>query len=149
MTHDPAQHEDQSVLEKTKPRLCPFCKATPHHGLGKVEHCQLHGEPFQRFSIWCPHGCAKITRMTETSARKDWEGTEPDELARLRSRVAVLEKGLTFIAECITSNIKETDDAHALLVGSERYTGPAVDKIYNILTGIERIARKALENRND
>ena len=72
-----------------------------------------------------------------------------DELARLRSRVAVLEKGLTFIAECITSNIKETDDAHALLVGSERYTGPAVDKIYNILTGIERIARKALENRND
>lgn len=60
-----------------RPRPCPFCGATPHHGLGKVQHCQLHGDPFQDFSIWCPHGCAKITRGDGARAWKDWEGSAP------------------------------------------------------------------------
>jgi hypothetical protein len=51
---------------------CPFCGATPHHGLTKVEHCQLHGEPFQRFKIHCPHGCAQIVMPTEAMAREKW-----------------------------------------------------------------------------
>lgn len=59
-----------------KSRVCPFCGATPHHGLGKVQHCQLHGEPFQHFSIWCPRGCAKITRANADIARRDWEGID-------------------------------------------------------------------------
>lgn len=51
---------------------CPFCGATPHRGLGKVRNCQIHGDPFQDFSIWCPRGHAKITTPTEDMARAAW-----------------------------------------------------------------------------
>lgn len=51
---------------------CPFDGATPHKGAGKNQHCQLHGEVFQAYSIWCPHGCAKITEPSEESARLRW-----------------------------------------------------------------------------
>jgi len=57
---------------KEKSLPCPFCGATPHHGLTKVEYCQLHGEPFQRFRINCPHGCAQIVMPTEAMAREKW-----------------------------------------------------------------------------
>ena len=39
---------------------CPFCGATPHRGLGKKKHDQLHGEPYQDTIIKCPHLCAKM-----------------------------------------------------------------------------------------
>lgn len=58
---------------RAKSKGCPFCGAPPHHGLGRVEHCQLHGEPFQRFQIWCPKGHAKITAADETRARELWD----------------------------------------------------------------------------
>jgi hypothetical protein len=32
---------------------CPFCGSTPRHGLGKVQHCQLHGDPYQNYRVWC------------------------------------------------------------------------------------------------
>lgn len=51
---------------------CPFCEATPHKGFGKKEFCQLHGDPFQRFSIWCPTGHAKITEQNEEAAITAW-----------------------------------------------------------------------------
>lgn len=51
---------------------CPFCGARPHHGLGKVEHCSLHGEPFQRFNIWCPKGHAKVSGANEELANREW-----------------------------------------------------------------------------
>ena len=35
---------------------CPFCDAKPKHGLGKVQYDQLHGDPFQRYRVWCPMG---------------------------------------------------------------------------------------------
>lgn len=55
-------------------------------------------------------------------------------------------KALTFIADTIAANISETDKEHAMIVGDERFTGPAVDKAYNILMGLERIARQAIRS---
>jgi len=69
MTHTPAA----DIVERRKSSGCPLCGATPHHGLDKVEHCSLHGEPFQRFSIWCPAGHARVTSINESAARKQWE----------------------------------------------------------------------------
>lgn len=51
---------------------CPFCGATPHQGLGKVWYDQLHGDPHQDFSIWCPHHCARITRGERNAAITAW-----------------------------------------------------------------------------
>lgn len=61
-----------SMTNTTKAAPCPFCGATPHHGLGKVQHCQLHGDPFQDFSIWCPKGHAKITAPNEEMVLERW-----------------------------------------------------------------------------
>jgi hypothetical protein len=58
------------MMSKALP--CPFCGAKPHHGLTKVQYCQLHGEPFQSFRIHCPHGCAQIVMPNEESALEKW-----------------------------------------------------------------------------
>jgi hypothetical protein len=60
---------------------CPFCKATPHRGLTKAQADQLHGEPFQRYRIWCPHGCANIERMNEEQAREAWNAAETGDVS--------------------------------------------------------------------
>ena len=96
MTQTPAA----DIVEKRKISGCPLCGATPHHGLGKVEHCSLHGEPFQRFSIWCPSGHARVTSINESVARKEW--AHRPEIEALRAREAELEKeaiGLKALAD--------------------------------------------------
>jgi hypothetical protein len=75
-----------------KSEQCPLCGATPHHGLGKVEHCQLHGEPFQRFSIWCPKGHVKVTSMTEEAAQKEWNARP--ELTTIRAENELMREAL-------------------------------------------------------
>lgn len=40
---------------------CPFCGGRPSQGPTKLEYCQLHGDPFQRYRIWCRKGCADLT----------------------------------------------------------------------------------------
>jgi hypothetical protein len=60
----------ESAQDKLLP--CPFCGAKPHQGLTKVEHCQLHGEPFQRFEVKCPHTCARIVRPDRAAAIAAW-----------------------------------------------------------------------------
>ncbi|MBO4228039.1 hypothetical protein GRB70_37455 [Bradyrhizobium neotropicale] len=59
-----------SMRESLKP--CPFCGATPHRGPTKTRHDQLHGEPFQNYRIWCPHGCASIERPSKELAISAW-----------------------------------------------------------------------------
>lgn len=56
---------------------CPFCGARPHHGLMKVEYCQLHGDPFQRFKVWCPHGCAEKIGANRELAITAWNRRAP------------------------------------------------------------------------
>lgn len=51
---------------------CPFCGASPHRGKDKVQYDQLHGEPFQRYRIWCPHGCAQTNQVNEEQAIAAW-----------------------------------------------------------------------------
>lgn len=75
---------------------CPFCGATPHRGLTKVKHCQLHGDPYQDFRIWCPHGCAKVER-SEASAIAAWNTRAPTADAE---RIAALEGGTSFYIDC-------------------------------------------------
>lgn len=55
-----------------KPLPCPFCGATPHRGLSKVKHCQLHGDPYHDYLIWCPKGHAKVVGTTEYFALTEW-----------------------------------------------------------------------------
>lgn len=50
---------------------CPFDGATAHHGPSSVQHDQ-HGEPYQRYRVWCPHGCASIERMNKAQAIEAW-----------------------------------------------------------------------------
>jgi hypothetical protein len=88
--------ELDSLRQHAKRVKCPFCGATPHHGLGKVQHCQLHGEPFQTFSIWCPHGCAKITGGTERQALKQWVKADP-----YHHRLAWVKAGLEAAAQAM------------------------------------------------
>lgn len=32
---------------------CPFCGSTPHIQFGKLNHCQLHGDPYQAIKLCC------------------------------------------------------------------------------------------------
>ena len=40
-------------LKLPKPLACPFCGVLPVIELGKLGHCQLHGEPSQEVEIYC------------------------------------------------------------------------------------------------
>lgn len=51
---------------------CPFCGATPHRGPTPIQHDQLHGEPFQRYRVWCPKGHASIEAVNEEQAVAAW-----------------------------------------------------------------------------
>ncbi|CDP50668.1 Phage protein [Devosia sp. DBB001] len=74
---------------------CPFCGAHPHHGLTKVEHDQLHGEPFQRFRVWCPHGCASKLEANRELAVAAWNRRASDS----RANQAVVTEALKEILE--------------------------------------------------
>lgn len=72
---------------------CPLCGAKPHYGLQKVEHCSLHGEPFQRFAIWCPKGHVRVDAMNEALALKEWNTrtpapAQPADVERVRDAIA-------------------------------------------------------------
>ena len=73
-----------------KPKRCPFCGATPHQGEGKVRHCQLHGEPFQDFYVWCPHLCARKSGGNKALAIEEWNKRpiEDEALTALRTAEA-------------------------------------------------------------
>ena len=45
------------MRQKCKP--CPFCGSIPYIDQGKLNHCQLHGEPMQSIIVHCKkHECA-------------------------------------------------------------------------------------------
>jgi hypothetical protein len=51
---------------------CPFCGRHPHHGKTKKQYCQLHGEPFQMYQVFCPSGHATITEGNREHATRVW-----------------------------------------------------------------------------
>lgn len=69
MTQSPSPIVDEVAVTLAS---CPFCGATPHRGKMGVQYDQLHGEPFQRYRVWCPHGCASIDRVNEEQTRAAW-----------------------------------------------------------------------------
>lgn len=69
MTQSPSPIVDEVAVTLAS---CPFCGATPHRGKMGVQYDQLHGEPFQRYRVWCPHGCASIDRINEEQTRAAW-----------------------------------------------------------------------------
>lgn len=86
------------MVNELKP--CPLCGKHPHHGLGKLQHCQLHGEPFQNFRIWCTAGHAQVEEASRELAFTAWN-TRADtgrlsemeaEVARLRSALGKFTK---------------------------------------------------------
>lgn len=81
---------------------CPLCGARPHHGLGKVQHCSLHGGPFQDFSIWCPKGHVKVTSVNEEVALREWNTRAPSD------RVKALEAALVPFARAETIHFDMT-----------------------------------------
>jgi len=130
---------------------CPFCGATPHHGLTKVEYCQLHGEPFQRFRINCPRGCAQIVALTEAMAREKWNTrhnvaaeaalrvTGADELAEALETFAAFADALS---EDAPDNI-----ALGLICGGSTHIGPGACTIGGLRKARAALARyKELKN---
>lgn len=70
-------------------KSCPFCGATPHQGKTKIEYDQLHGEPFQRYQIFCPHQCAHVIESGEELARTRWNTRVSDtRIAELEAEVS-------------------------------------------------------------
>lgn len=63
---------------------CPFCGSAPHHGLTKVKHCQLHGDPYQNYRIWCPKGCARFECGDEPRAHSAWN-TRTEQTKKLQT----------------------------------------------------------------
>ena len=87
---------DTDALVERRSKPCPLCGATALHGLTKVENCQLHGEPFQRFAIWCPKGHARVVGANEQIANREWNNrpeaaTQAAQIAVLTERVRVLQ----------------------------------------------------------
>jgi len=71
---------------------CPFCGSKPHHGLTKVKHCQLHGDPYQDYEIWCPKHCARAVSCNREQATSKWNtrstlSTKDRELAAENERL--------------------------------------------------------------
>lgn len=58
---------------------CPFCGKNPAHGLTKVQYCQLHGDPFQDFQIYCPDGHCKIVAGDRERCTEIWNTRYPKE----------------------------------------------------------------------
>lgn len=50
---------------------CPFCGRPPKHGQTKKQYCQLHGEPFQNYTVWC-EGHARIVQGTKQQCEIEW-----------------------------------------------------------------------------
>ena len=55
---------------------CPFCGKAPKHGKTKKQYCQLHGEPFQRYEVWC-EGHARINGSDRAHATREWNTRTP------------------------------------------------------------------------
>lgn len=45
--------EKPQMLQRSELAPCPFCGKQPYWGMGKLGHCQLHGEPMQSIIIYC------------------------------------------------------------------------------------------------
>jgi hypothetical protein len=69
---DDAKQKREAVLPP-----CPFCGAHPHHGLSKVMYDGLHGDPYQRFQVWCPNGHAKVDKVNREQAFTAWKACQP------------------------------------------------------------------------
>ena len=80
------------MMEMPTRLKCPFCGATPHNGLNKVQYDQLHGEPFQTYSIWCPHGCARITENNIEAATTRWNTRATPERIAAKELLEALKK---------------------------------------------------------
>ena len=100
--------------------------------------------------------------MAETSARKDWEGTEPDELARLRAENEALQGALVAEREenlwnaYHTGNVVNGRWTHMFMSDGEwlaqecGFDPKQADyDDEQIKAAIPLAARKAMENRND
>lgn len=82
------------MVNELKP--CPLCGKHPHHGLGKLQHCQLHGEPFQNFRIWCTAGHAQVEEASRELAFTAWNTrADTGRLSEMEAEVARLREALT------------------------------------------------------
>lgn len=91
-------------MSKLKP--CPFCGSHPHHGLTKVQHDQLHGDPFQMFKIWCTRGHCKVVAADRERATTAWN-TRTDRDAVLDS----LEREITELRDMRKKDAENSLDA--------------------------------------
>lgn len=88
---------------------CPFCGARPHRGLGKVQHDQLHGEPFQRAWIRCPSGHASFDCMTEQMAADAWNTRQSSQLSELRKAAEGMAEALAIADDAIREMFRYYD----------------------------------------
>lgn len=77
--------EDKALLP------CPFCGATPHRKLGKVQYDQLHGEPFQRAYVECPHDHATFNALSMDQAIAAWNHRAGHAAAQAEAEARVME----------------------------------------------------------
>jgi hypothetical protein len=82
---DDAKQKREGVLPP-----CPFCGAHPHHGLSKVMYDGLHGDPYQRFQVWCPNGHARVDKVNREQAFAAWNTRQPQTDALKIARDAII-----------------------------------------------------------
>ena len=144
MTHpDPAQPKDQSAL-----KACPFCDApaVTNHPPSMWEPGSAKADPTM-MSVLCTAGCCYTTMQSTAEAIAAWnQRTEPDELARLRSRVAVLD-AINSLADDELKILKREwlNSVKAYHHHEPEVNWIAMPRIAAVYEGL----LKALENRND
>lgn len=108
---------------------CPFCRARPHHGLSKVMYDALHGDPYQRFLVWCPKGHAKVDKINREQAFAAWNTRQPTQSDVLR--IKLLEDALLAVVEATRAYLPpdEIDAKECLSRILEATDNPSINPI--------------------
>lgn len=99
--------EDEALRKALEP--CPFCGATPHQGLAPTASCQLHGEPIQRYRVWCPHSCAMKDGVNKAQAITAWNTRQALSTAQQLPNQRFLPDGILALYATRSENIDRLD----------------------------------------
>lgn len=133
------------MTETVELKACPFCGAKPQKGPTKKEYDQLHGDEFQRYRIWCPHGHASVLEAAAIIAANTWN-TRSD--PAVRDRVKPLEWNATLAAHPFgTVTVSEGLDDRWRYTFHEYPYGTESDEAFDCIEAAKAAAQADYEQR--